>query len=47
MKVENELGMVVAFFLSKYGESSLSRLGFHSYKQAFEEVGKTLGVNPN
>lgn len=47
MKVENELGMIVAFFLSKFGETSLSRLGFHSYKHAFEETGRTLGVNPN
>ncbi len=47
MKLENELGMVVAFFLSKFGENSLGRLGFRSYKQAFEETGQVLGINPN
>lgn len=47
MKLENELGMVVAFFLSKFGESGLARLGFRTYKHAFDEIGRALSVNPN
>jgi len=47
MKLENELAMVVAFYLSKFGEEGLARLGFRTYKQAFEEVGRSLHVNPN
>jgi len=47
MKNENELGMIVAFYLSKFGEEGLSKLGFRTYKQAFETVGHSLNVNPN
>lgn len=47
MKVENELGMVVAFYLSKYDKEGLNRLGFQTYKQAFEEIGRSLHINPN
>lgn len=47
MKLENELAMVVAFYLSKFGEEGLARLGFRTYRQAFEEVGRSLHVNPN
>jgi hypothetical protein len=28
MKPENELAMIVAFYLSKYGERGLANLGF-------------------
>lgn len=47
MKPENELAMIVAFYLSKFGESGLHRLGFQSYRQAFDDVGNYLGVKPN
>ncbi len=47
MKPENELAMIVAFFLSKFGEQGLARLGFKTYRQAFEGVGRSLNVNPN
>ena len=47
MKLENELAMVVAFYLSKFGEEGLARLGFRTYRQAFEEVGRSLHVKPN
>lgn len=39
--------MVVAFYLSKFGEDGLSRLGFRTYKQAFDFVGHSLKVKPN
>ena len=47
MKPENELAMVVAFYLSKFGEEGLEKLGYQSYKQAFDDVGRSLGVKPN
>lgn len=47
MKAENELGMIAAFYLSKYGKKGLRELGFPSYRQAFIEIGRCLGVNPN
>ncbi len=39
--------MVTAFYLSKFGEEGLARLEFKTYKQAFQEIGLSLGVNPN
>jgi len=47
MRLENELAMVVAFYLSKFGEEGLTRLGFRTYRQAFEEVSRSLHVKPN
>jgi hypothetical protein len=47
MKPENELAMIVAFYLSKYGEIGLANLGYQSYRQAFDSVGSLLGVKPN
>jgi hypothetical protein len=47
MKQENELAMVVAFYLSKFGDDSLEKLGYRSYKQAFDEIGRGLRVKPN
>ena len=47
MKPENELAMVVAFYLSKFGEEGLEQLGYRSYRQAFDEVGRRLNVKPN
>lgn len=47
MKPENELAMVVALYLSKFGEEGLTQLGYRSYRQAFIEVGLSLNVKPN
>ncbi|NJN84016.1 MAG: hypothetical protein HC802_18225 [Caldilineaceae bacterium] len=47
MKPENELAMIVAFYLSKFGEDGLDRLGFDSYRQAFADTGRSLNVKPN
>ncbi|MBX2997751.1 MAG: DUF3883 domain-containing protein [Caldilineaceae bacterium] len=47
MKPENELAIIVAFYLSKYGESGLANLGYRTYRQAFDSVGSLLGVKPN
>lgn len=47
MKPENELAMVVALYLSKFGEEGLKGLGYRSYRQAFSEVGRSLHVEPN
>lgn len=47
MKPENELAMIVAFYLSKFAEEGLAKLGYHSYRQAFDEIGSCLHVKPN
>ncbi|MBI4785945.1 MAG: DUF3883 domain-containing protein [Chloroflexi bacterium] len=47
MKPENELAMLAAFYLSKFGDEGLGLLGFKTYRQAFEQVGRNLNVNPN
>lgn len=47
MKNANELGLIVGFYLSKFGEGGVARLGFRTYRQAFEVVGSSLHVNPN
>lgn len=47
MKLENELAIVVAFYLSKFGDEGLAKLGFQSYRHAFFEIGHSLHVNPN
>lgn len=47
MKPENELAMIVAFYLSKFGKEGLTNLGFQSYTQAFDQVGERLSVNRN
>jgi hypothetical protein len=47
MKSENELAMITAFYLSKFGEEGLARLGYETYRQAFQEIGRILHVNPN
>ena len=47
MKPENELAMIVAFYLSKFGKEGLTNLGFQSYTQAFDQVGERLSVKRN
>lgn len=47
MKPENELAMIVAFYLSKFGKEGLTNLGFQSYTQAFDQIGDRLSVNRN
>jgi len=47
MKLENELAMIAAFYLSKFGNEGFEKLGFRSYKHAFVEIGRRLHVNPN
>lgn len=47
MRPENELAMIVAFYLSKFGKEGLTNLGFQSYTQAFDQIGDRLSVNRN
>lgn len=43
----NILATIVAFYLSKYNDRALNRLGFRTYTNAFEECGRLLAVKPN
>jgi hypothetical protein len=47
IKPQNELAMIVALYLSKFGDESLTKIGFETYKQAFKEIGRSLNVNAN
>ncbi len=39
--------MIVAFYLSKFGEEGLAKLGYQSYSHAFGQIGDRLAVKPN
>ena len=43
----NILATIVAFYLSKYNDRALNRLGFRTYTNAFEECGRLLAVKSN
>lgn len=47
MKAENELALIVAFYLAKFNREAIANLGFPSFRGAFDEIGRRLGVNPN
>lgn len=41
------LASIVAFYLSKFNDLALQRLGFKTYANAFNESAKLLNVKPN
>lgn len=43
----NILAAIVAFYLSKFNDLALQRLGFKTYANAFNECAKLLNVKPN
>ena len=47
MKPENELALIAGFYLAKFDRQGVINLGFNSFRQAFDEIGKRLGVKPN
>src|SRR5205085_11044410 len=47
MKSENTLALIVAYYLSRYDRDAISSLGYRSWKEAFEAIGKILDVKPN
>ena len=47
MKEENKLGLVIAYYLSKFDNLAYERLGFGSMTGTHEQVGSILGVKGN
>lgn len=47
MKPENELALIIAFYLAKYNREAVINLGFSSFRQAFDVIGEKIGVKPN
>ena len=43
----NILATIVAFYLSKFNDLALQKLGFKTYANAFNECAKLLNVKPN
>lgn len=47
MKPENELALIIAFYLAKYNREAVINLGFASFREAFDVIGERIGVKPN
>lgn len=47
MNPQSALGLVVAYYLSKYDPEAYANLGYHTRNAAHLGIGKRLGVNPN
>lgn len=47
MKYENELALIIAYYLSRFDNIAYSRLGMGSKNKTHDTVGAILGVNPN
>lgn len=44
MKRENELALVIAFYLSKYDRAGLKNLGYANFSDAYRDIEKKIGV---
>lgn len=47
MKYENELALIVAYYLSKFDNIAYNRLAYGTKNTTHEMIGTILGVNPN
>lgn len=47
MKPENELALIIAFYLAKFNREAIINLGFRSFREAFDVIGDRIGVKPN
>jgi hypothetical protein len=43
----NKLALVVSYYLARYNMEGVNNLGFSSFREAFDESSKLLGVNKN
>lgn len=44
MKPENELALIIAFYLSKFDRDGLRNLGYSTFNEAYRDIEKKLGV---
>ncbi|MDO8495236.1 MAG: DUF3883 domain-containing protein [bacterium] len=47
MKPQNELALVIAYYLSRFDKNGYLTLGYKSFNEAAREVGRILDVKPN
>jgi hypothetical protein len=47
MKPQNELALIVAYYLSRMDKEGYISLGYKSFREATEHIGAVLDVNPN
>ena len=47
MEDNNKLGLIVAFYLSKFDREALKNLGYSNFSEAFKEIGRKLNIKPN
>ena len=47
MKEENKKALIVAYYLSKYGDAAYSNLKFKTQREAHANIGQTLNVKPS
>lgn len=47
MNEENKLGLIVAFYLSKYDMLGVKNLGYKTFTEAFKSIGTNLGIKAN
>ena len=44
MKRENELALIIAFYISKYDREGLKNLGYVNFNEAYRDIEKKIGV---
>lgn len=47
MKPQNELALVVAYYLSRLDKEGVARLGYKTFNEAADSIGRTLDVKTN
>lgn len=47
MKKENELGLIIAYYLSRFSDPGCNAIGYKNFAQASKGVGKILGIKTN
>ena len=47
MKKQNELALIIAFYMSKYNQSAWGSLGYKTFTEACRNIDNRLDVKPN
>jgi hypothetical protein len=47
MKKQNELALIIAFYMSKYDKSACHNLGYRNFTEACRNIGSNLDVKPS
>lgn len=47
MKRNSKLALYIAYYLSRFNEEGLQKLGYETWKQAYEDISLKLDININ